>query len=155
VGSKIDWPAYTKQRKNELETFLHAALDVASKVGPPRPEPAPAGSRGRGRPPRYTSTGMLVVNLVRMHLRMSYRDLESYLRSHADLRHRLGLDRPPTPTTIHRHAQALTESYLERFNQALTERLKKTSHAPPSTPRVSRSRGTRDVGALPRTRSAS
>lgn len=149
----VDWREYHKQRKHEVDTFLKAAKNVVLGVGPPRPEPAAAGSRGRGRP-GYSTSGMLLSNLLRMQLRMSYRDLESLLQANPELRGRLGLDKVPGRDTIHRHAQALTEAYLRRFNDQLSQRLKKTIYESPSTPPVSRSKGTRDVGALPRTRSA-
>lgn len=153
MGSKIDWREYHRKRQHELSTFLKAAKNVVSSVGSPRPEPGDPGQRGRGRPP-YSPRAMLLLNLLRMNLRMSYRDLESLLQSNAELRDQLGLPSVPGRDTIHRHAQALTEAYLARFNDALTQRLKKTSYVSPSTRPVSRSRGTRDVGALPRTRSA-
>ena len=149
----VDWREYHKQRKQELVTVLKAAKTAVSEVGPPRPEPAPAGSRGRGRP-GHTTSGMLLTNLLRMQLKLSYRDLESLLQANPDLREQLGLKSVPGRDTIHRHAQALTENYLHRFNDHLTQRLKKTSYGSPSTPRVSRSKSTRDVGALPRTRRA-
>lgn len=148
----MDWREYHKQRKHEVETFLKAAKTVVSHVGPPRPEPREPGSRGRGRP-GYTTSGMLLANLLRIQLKTSYRDLEAILQANPELRERLGLKAVPGRDTIHRHAQALTEAYLHKFNDQLTQRLKKTSYESPSTPRVSRSKSTRDVGALPRTRS--
>lgn len=149
----MDWADYHKRRKYEMEHFLKAAKMAVSSVGPPKPEPAPVGDRGRGRP-GHTTSGMLLLNLLRVHLKLSYRDMESLLRANADLRGQLGLKTVPGRDTIHRHAQLLTESYLKKFNDQLTARLKKTIYGSPSTPRVSRSTGTRDVGALPRTRSA-
>lgn len=148
-----DWKDYHQKRKHEMATFLKAAHAVLGSVGPPRPEPAAPEERGRGRPP-YSPSSMLLVNLVRMRLRMSYRDMESLLDANPEVRARLGLDSVPGRDTIQRHAQALSEAYLHRFNAQLTERLKKTRYASASTPRVSRSTGTRDVGALPRTRNA-
>lgn len=149
----VDWKEYHKKRKHELETFLKAAKMGVSGVGPPRPEPAPEGERGRGRP-GHTTTGMLLSNLLRIQLKLSYRDIESLLQSNADLRDQLGLKSVPGRDTIHRHAKALTEEYLKKFNDRLTERLKKTIYASASTRRVSQSKNTRDVGALPRTRNA-
>lgn len=150
---ETNWSVYNKQRKHEFENFVKAAKNVVSTIGPPRPEPAKPGSRGRGRP-GYTTGGMLVLNLLRMHLKLSYRDLESFLRENPRLMQNLGFSQVPGRDTIHRHAQTLTEPYLHKFNDALTQRLKKTSYAAPSTPPVSRSKSTRDVGALPRTRGA-
>jgi hypothetical protein len=148
-----DWKDYHQKRKHELATFLRAAQVILRRLGPPAAEPAAPEERGRGRPP-YSPSTMLLVNLVRMQLRMSYRDMESLLSANPELRGRMGLPRVPGRDTIQRHAQALSESYLHRFNAQLTQRLKKTSYASASTPRVSRSTGTRDVGALPRTRNA-
>lgn len=148
-----DWKEYHQKRKHELGTFLKAAKAVVAKVGPPRPEPAAPDERGRGRPP-YSPSSMLLVNLLRMQWKMSYRDMEALLEANPEMRGRLGLATVPGRDTIQRHAQALTEAYLHRFNAELTQRLKKTSYASASTPRVSRSTGTRDVGALPRTRNA-
>lgn len=149
----MDWKEYHKKRQHEIETFLKQAKTTISAIGPPFPEPGGPGQRGRGRPP-HTPTGMLLLNLLRMHLKMSYRDMEALLQSNTQLRDQLGLERVPGRDTIHRHAQALREDYLRRFNDQLTHHLKKTSYASPSTPPVSRSKGTRDVGALPRTRNA-
>lgn len=146
-----DWKAYHQKRKQELTTFLKAAQATLDKVGPPQPEPAEPGQRGRGRPP-YSPSSMLLVNLLRIQLAMSYRDMEALLESNPSLRGRLDLDATPGRDTIQRYAQTLTEAYLKRFNDALTDRLKKTTDGSVSTPRVSRSKGTRDVGALPRTR---
>lgn len=153
MGSHVNWPDYHKKRQHEIETFLKRAKEAVSAIGPPFPEPKPEGERGRGRPP-HSPQGMLLANLLRMQLKLSYWDMESLLHSNAQLREQLGLRKVPGRDTIHRHAQALREEYLVRFNQALTAHLKKTSYASQSTPPVSRSRGTRDVGALPRTRNA-
>lgn len=149
----VDWSDYHKRRKHEMENFLKAAKMAVSSVGPPKPEPAPAGQRGKGRP-GHTTSGMLLLNLLRIHLKLSYRDMESLLHANPDLTHQLGFRTVPGRDTIHRHAQAITETYLKRFNDQLTQRLKKTIYGSPSMPRVSRSTGTRDVGALPRTRTA-
>lgn len=92
---------------------------------------------------------MVKVNVLRIYLKHSYRDMESWLQADANLRGRLGLGSTPGQDTIHRHAETLTESYLSKLNDALVLRLKKTSLTSASTPPVSRSRGTRDVGALP------
>lgn len=151
--SLTDWREYHKKRQGELEGFLRAAKAVVKVVGPPRPLPRPAGERGRGRP-GYASDRLLLVNLLRMQLKMSYRDMESYLRANPGLRGELGLETVPGRDTIHRAAQALTEAYLERFNAELTHRSKKTTSSSASTPPVSRSQNTRHVGALPRTRNA-
>lgn len=146
----VDWHEYHKKRQHELGTFLKAAKMALSRVGPPRPEPAGPGARGRGRPP-YSPGSMLLLNLLRIQLKMSYRDLESLLRANAGLRDQLGLAHVPGRDTIHRHAQTLREAYLHRFNDEVTQRLKKTSYAGASTRPASRSKHTRDVGALPRT----
>ncbi|MEK6974927.1 MAG: transposase [Candidatus Thermoplasmatota archaeon] len=121
---------------------------VANSVGPPKAEPKPAGSRGKGRPP-YSPTSMLKVNLLRIYLKLSYRDMEALLAADAGMRDRLGLAKTPGQDTIHRHAETLTEAYLVKINRALSERLKKTSLTSASTPPVLRSTGTRHVGALP------
>lgn len=149
----VDWKDYHKRRKHELENFLKAAKIAVSSVGPPKPEPAEPGERGKGRP-GHTTAGMMLVNLLRIHLKLTYRDMESFLRANPELRHDLGLQTVPGRDTIHRHAQTITEAYLRKLNDQLTSRLKKTSYESPSMPPVSRSKGTRDVGALPRTRNA-
>lgn len=149
----VDWRDYHKRRKHELENFLKAAKIAISVVGPPKAEPAEPGERGKGRP-GHTTAGMMLVNLLRIHLKLTYRDMESFLRANPELRHDLGLQTVPGRDTIHRHAQTITEAYLRKLNDQLTSRLKKTSYESPSMPPVSRSKGTRDVGALPRTRNA-
>jgi hypothetical protein len=148
-----DWREYHRKRQGELEGFLRASKAVVKLVGPPRPLPAAPGQRGRGRP-GYSSDRLLLVNLLRMYLKMSYRDMESFLKANPGLRAELGLETVPGRDTIHRYAQSLTEAYLEKFNAALTHRSKKTTWSSASTRPVSRSRGTRDVGALPRTGAA-
>ena len=148
-----DWREYHKKRQTELEGFLRASKIVVKAVGPPRPLPAPPGQRGRGRP-GYSSDRLLLVNLLRMYLKMSYRDMEAFLKANAGLREDLGLASVPGRDTIHRYAQSLSESYLEKFNAELTRRSKKTPSSSASMPPASRSRGTRDVGALPRMESA-
>jgi hypothetical protein len=149
----VDWRDYHKRRKHELENVLKAAKIAVFTVGPPTPEPALPGLRGNGRP-GHTTSGMVLINLLRVHLKLSYRDMESLLQANPDLRDQLGFRTVPGRDTIHRHAQALTEAYLKKFNDQLTGRLKKTIYESPLTQRVSRSTGTRDVGALPRTRTA-
>jgi hypothetical protein len=148
----IDWHDYHQKRKQEFSVFLDAMDKVAIAVGAPRPEPKAAGQRGKGRPP-YSPTAMLKVNLLRIYLKLSYRDMEALLAAEPSIRTRLGLASVPGQDTIHRHAETLTEDYLAKVNRALSERLKKTSLTSASTPQVSRSRGTRDVGALPSTAS--
>lgn len=144
-----DWKEYHQRRRHELETILRAAKAVLAQVGPPRPDPLGPGERGRGRPP-HASSGMFLVNLLRIRWRMPYRDIEAYLAANEALRRSLGLAAAPGRNTIHVHAQAIPEEYLRRFNESLTARLKKTTYALPSTRPVSRSRHTRDPGALPR-----
>jgi hypothetical protein len=144
-----DWKEYYARRRDEVATFLSAAREVLARVGPPRADPKQGESR-MGRPP-YDSGAMLIVNLLRMYWKKTYRDMASFLAANPGLREELGLPRAPAHDTIHRYAEALPEAYLEKFNAELTRRLKKTSSASASTPPVSRSRSTRDVGALPRT----
>lgn len=148
----IDWRDYHLKGKQEFQVFLDAMDKVAGSVGPPKPEPLGFGKRGRGRPP-YSPTAMLKVNLLRMYLKFSYREMASFLAANPELRQRLGLQSVPGHDTIHRHAETLGEKYLATFNDRLAARLKKTRSTSASTPPVSRSRGTRDVGALPRTTS--
>jgi hypothetical protein len=144
----IDWREYHAKRKEEYR-HLQAALDaVVEQIGAPRPEPSPAGQRGKGRPP-YSPKAMVKVNVLRIYLRLSYRQMEAYLRGNPALVVRLDLPGVPGQDTIHRHAETLTEDYLHTLNDALVARLKKTSSTSASMPPASRSRGTRDVGALP------
>lgn len=141
-----DWKDYHRKRKEEFGTFLGAMDAVAVEVGPPKAEYKPG---DMGRPP-HSPTAMLKVNLLRVYQKLSYRDMASYLEANPDVRARLGLKTAPAHDTIHRHAEKLGDMYLQRFNAALVAHLKKTRLTPASMLPVSRSRGTRDVGALPR-----
>lgn len=148
MPGKVDWREYHAKRKDEFRQ-LQIALDaVVDGIGAPRPEPKPAGQRGKGRPP-YSPKAMVKVNVLRIYLRLSYRDMEAYLKANAGAMERLGLQSVPGQDTIHRHAETLTETYLSKLNDALVARLKKNRSTPPSMPPASRSRGTRDVGTLP------
>lgn len=144
----IDWRDYHQKRKHEFARFIEAARAVAQRVGPPRPEADPE-HRGPGRP-GYSQTSMLLVNLLRIYMKRSYRDMEAYLLANSGMVQELGLPSVPGRDTIHRHADDLTEAYLKRFNEALVAVQKKHESMSVSMPRVSRSQGTRDVGSLPR-----
>lgn len=145
----FNWHDYHSKRKAEFSVLLDALDHVVEQVGPPKAEPKPPGQRGRGRPP-YSPSAMVKVNVLRIYLKLSYRDMESWLEADANLRGRFGLGSTPGQDTIHRHAETLSEAYLTKLNDALVARLKKTSSMSASTPQVSRSTGTRHVGALPR-----
>lgn len=142
----IDWKDYHLKRKEEFGVFLEAMDAVAAEVGPPRAEHKPG---DMGRPP-HSPTAMLKVNLLRVYQKLSYRDMASYLAANPEVAARLGLKAAPSHDAIHRHAEKLGDAYLQRFNAALVAHLKKTRSTPASMPPVSRSHGTRDVGALPR-----
>lgn len=142
----VDWHDYHIKRKEEFGVFLVAMDAVAAQVGPPKAEHK-AGDMGR---PPHSPTAMLKVNLLRVYQKLSYRDMASYLEANPEVRARLGLRTAPAHDTIHRHAEKLGDAYLQRFNAALVAHLKKTRLMPASMPPVSRSHGTRDVGALPR-----
>ena len=144
-----DWKAYYRNRKEEVETFLAAADDTLGKVGSPRKQVREGDTR-MGRPP-FDAGAMLKVNLLRILWKKTYRDMASFLEAAPEFRARLGLQHAVSHDTIHRYAEALSEQYLQQFNDELTRRLKKTSYASLSMPPVSRSRGTQDVGGLPRT----
>lgn len=148
VRVKDDWTGYNKARKRELSTFIREAKIVLASTGAPSEEPAPAGSRPPGRP-RYSSGAMLIVNLLRIYLKLTYREIETILQQNGQLRRTIGLDSVPGRDTINRYAKDLDEEYLALFNERLTARLKKTSVERPSMPPVSRSSGTRSVGTLP------
>ena len=146
----FNWRDYHQKRKEEFVVLLDALDAVVEKIGGPKAEPKPAGQRGRGRPP-YSPAAMVKINVLRIYLKLSYRDMEAWLGADANFRGRLGLGSTPGQDTIHRHAETLTEAYLAKLNDALSARLKKTTSTSVSTPPVSRSTGTRHVGALPRT----
>lgn len=145
-----NWSAYNQARKVELVRFVEIAKQVLADLGPPAPEPAPPGQRGRGRPP-YSSTSLFLVNLLRIYLKLGYRDVQALIESNHELRRDLGLASVPGRNTINLYAKRIPESYLKEFNKVLTLHLKKTRLTLPSMPQVSRSSGTRDVGKLPRT----
>ena len=99
----------------------------------------------------YDPGSKMLTNLLRIYLKMSYRELESFLQDNEQMRRRLGLRDAPGRDTINRYAKTLSELYLKEFNDSLTSRLKKDASDSPSALQVSRSSGTRSVGTLPRT----
>lgn len=146
--AKRDWKQYNEHRRRELSRFIRESKRVLAEVGPPttprrEDDPTP------GVKP-YDPGAMLLTNLLRIYLKLSYRDLESFLRDNEQMRRRLGLRDAPGRDTVNRYAKTLDEAYLHAFNARLTHRLKKeASDSPPTLP-VSRSNGTRSVGTLPR-----
>lgn len=148
--TKRDWSVYNSHRQKEMSRFIRESKRVLEAVGPPT-TPRPEDVAFRGRPP-YHPASMLLANLLRIYLKMSYRDLEAMLRDNEQMRRRLGLRDAPGRDTVHRYAKTLSEDYLAQFNAQLTTRLKKTGSESASTLRVSRSSSTQSVGTLPRTR---
>lgn len=144
-----NWSDYNQARKTELSRFIAAAKEVLDELGPPAPEPAPPGQRGPGRPP-YRSYSLFLVNLLRIYLKVGYRDIQALLEANPDLCRSLGLESVPGRNTINLYAKRIPAAYLKQYNHVLTQRLKKTRSTLPSMPPVSRSSGTRDVGKLPR-----
>lgn len=102
-----------------------------------------------GRPP-YTPESMFLTNLLRIYLKMSYREMEAFLRDNEQLRRRLGLKDAPGRDTMNRYAKTISEDYLKDYNTRLTQRFQKGGFESVSMPPVSRSKGTQSVGALPR-----
>lgn len=150
-GSKRDWSAYNSHRKKELGRFIRESKRALLTVGPPTP---PKDFEGKpGRPP-YDPSSMLLTNLLRLYLKMSYRDLEAFLRDNEQMRRKLGLPDAPGRDTIHRYAKTLSEEYLREFNASLTARVKRGDSASVSMPPVYRSSGTQSVGMLPNTQTA-
>lgn len=150
MGATRDWSAYNSHRQKELSRFIRESKRVLQIIGPPTP-PREEGDPTPGTKP-YPPGAMLLTNLLRIYLKMSYRDLEAFLRDHEQFRRRIGLKDPPGRDTINRYAKTLSEDYLREFNARLTSNLKKGALESPSMPPVSRSSGTRHVGALPRTK---
>jgi hypothetical protein len=148
VRVKDDWTGYNRARKHEFSTFIREAKKVLARIGPPVAIRLEPGTRPMGRPP-YDPGAMLIVNLLRIYLKLTYREIETLLQQNGQLRRTIGLDNVPGRDTINRYAKTLDEAYLVKFNDQLTARLKKTSVAQPSMPPVSRSKGTRSVGTLP------
>ena len=124
MASEIDWSTYNARRKSDLVAFIRIAKRIIKRIGPPGTEPLPRGQRGRGRPHK-SPTSMLLVNLLRIYLKMSYRDLEALLAADSQLRRSIGLDAIPGRSTINRYAATLNETYLRKFNEQLTWRQKK------------------------------
>ena len=145
MGATRDWSAYNAHRKKELSRFIRESKRVLFEIGPP----APNREYVTGRPP-YSPESMLLTNLLRIYLRLSYRDIESFLRDNEQMRRRLMLADTPSRDTLNRYAKTISEEYLVEFNRRLVLRLKKLDSGPASMPQVSRSRSTRHVGALPR-----
>jgi hypothetical protein len=145
MAGKRDWSADNEHRKKELSRFIRESKRVLAEVGPP--------TQNRdyvtGRPP-YEPAGMFLTNLLRIYLKMTYRDIESFLRDNEQMRRRLGLGDAPGRDTIHRYAKTIDEAYLKEFNRRLTQRSEKGGFASASTAPASRSLGTQSVGALPR-----
>jgi hypothetical protein len=141
---KRDWRRYNEHRKKELSRFVRESKRVLAEVGPP----VENREYVTGRPP-YTPESMLLTNLLRIYLKMSYRELESFLRDNEQMRRRLGLQDAPGRDTINRYAMTIREEYLREFNDKLNARAKKGGVAFQQTLPVCRSSGTRSVGTLP------
>lgn len=148
-GKSRDWAAYNAHRRKEMGRFVRESKRALAIVGSPTPLKE-EGSPGR---PPYDPSSMLLANLLRVYLKLSYRDFETLLRGNEQLRRKLGLDDSPGRDTLHRYAQTLTDDYLHAFNSALASRVKKGASPSPSTVPVCRSRSTQSVGALPRSTS--
>lgn len=145
MDGKRDWSAYNEHRKKELSRFVRESKRVLGEVGPP----AENREYETGRRP-YEPASMFLTNLLRIYLKMSYRDIESFLRDNEQMRRRLGLKDAPGRDTINRYAKTISEAYLKEFNAKLTQRLEKGGFDSASIAPVSRSRNTRTVGTLPR-----
>ena len=145
MGSKRDWPAYNAHRKKELSRFIRESKRVLFEVGPPAENRVYV----TGRPP-YSPESMMLTNLLRIYLKLSYRDIESFLRDNEQMRRRLMLKDTPSRDTLNRYAKTISEEYLVEFNRKLVLRLKKLDSESALMPPVSRSRSTQHVGALPR-----
>jgi len=86
MDGKRDWSADNEHRKKELSRFIRESKRVLSEVGPP----ADNREYTTGRPP-YSPESMFLTNLLRVYLKMTYRDIESFLRDNEQMRRRLGL----------------------------------------------------------------
>ena len=149
MGAKRDWAEYNEHRLKELSRFIRESKRILGILGPPTPARAENDPTPGVKP--YPPAAMFLTNLLRIYLKMSYRDLEAFLRDHEQFRRRLGLPDAPGRDTINRYAKTISEEYLREFNSRLTAAIKKGALESQSMPPVSRSRGTRHVGALPRT----
>ncbi len=149
MDGKRDWTAYNEHRKKELSRFIRESKKILGEIGPPVENPEYV----TGRKP-YSAASMFLTNLLRIYLKMSYRDIESMLRDNEQMRRRLGLKDAPGRDTIHRYAKAIDEAYLKEFNHRLVKRLEKGGFGSASIAQASRSRSTRSVGTLPRLPSA-
>lgn len=145
MDGKRDWPAYNEHRKKELSRFVRESKRVLAEIGPP----AENREYETGRKP-YEPASMFITNLLRIYLKMSYRDIETLLRDNEQMRRRLGLKDAPGRDTINRYAKTISESYIKEFNTRLVARLEKGGFDSASIAPVSRSRSTRTVGTLPR-----
>lgn len=148
MDGKRDYSAYNEHRKKELSRFVRESKRVLGEIGPP----AENREYERGRPP-YSPESMFLTNLLRIYNKMSYRDIETFLRDNEQMRRRLGLKDAPGRDTINRYAKTISEDYLVEFNKRLTQRLEKGGVASASTVLVSRSKSNHSVGALPRSTS--
>jgi hypothetical protein len=149
MAAKRDWSAYNEHRLKELSRFVRESKRILGIMGPPPTGKDRVDSTPGIKP--YPASAMFLTNLMRVYLKMSYRDLEAFLRDHEQFRRRLGLPGAPGRDTINRYAKTISEDYLREFNDRLTVAIKKGASESQSMLQVSRSRGTRHVGALPRT----
>lgn len=149
MDGKRDWSAYNEHRKKELSRFIRESKRVLLEVGPP----AQNRTYSTGRPP-YSPESMFLTNLIRIYLKMSYREMESFLRDNEQMRRRLMLKDTPGRDTLNRYAKTISEEYLVEFNKRLTQRFEKGGEGSASIVPVYRSRSTQSVGALPRSTSA-
>ncbi|MBI5000917.1 MAG: transposase [Euryarchaeota archaeon] len=123
--SKFDWKKYGKSKERELHLLLREAKRIVWETDEPW-------SRERfGRPP-YLSRTMVLICILRIYFKMTYRDVEGLLRANETLRKELELSEVPDHNTIQRATEKMPADYLRRINDKITIKFKKRGMTLPS-----------------------
>ena len=84
-----------------------------------------------GRPP-YPSRTMVLICILKIYFKMTYRDIEGLLKTNATLRRELNLVVVPDHNTIQRAMEKIPEEYFRKLNNKITINFKKRGMTLPS-----------------------
>jgi hypothetical protein len=114
---KINWPVYDLAMKNEDGWFIDNAMKLVEDM----PPPWEINRRGR---PCHPPKPLVVVILLKIKHKKTYRELESHLKAN-DLYKKLGFKTPPSKSTIHKAMGKLPQEYIDDLDLKLEEMLKR------------------------------
>lgn len=128
MSRKFDWKSYGKSKEKELSILLREAKRIVEETDEPWPK------EHYGRPP-YPSRTMVLICILKVYFKMTYRDIEGLLKTNATLRRELNLTVVPDHNTIQRAMEKIPEEYFRKLNNRITLNFKKRGMTLPSMPR--------------------